>query len=251
MTMTFPPWRLAAVLLGFLLASPALSGCKARAGPDSGFLSHPERMIGESEVYPFHREWFAEGWNAPRYKTIVIAPVNTNYLDDPNGWAKTNLKGHRIAEDTANLAQFTRVAFEKAFREDPKHRFEVPPEPRDDSLIFELALVEVVPNKATLGALGLAATVLAPVGVGIAAKEGAKGIVGIEGRIRAARNGEVVAMFADRETGKFGPINLRRATWYGHAHKIIEEWAEQWVAIANLQPGDKVDDTRTWTLLPW
>jgi hypothetical protein len=29
-------------------------------------------------------------------------------------------------------------------------------------------------------------------------------------------------MFADREAGKFGPINLGRATWYGHAHKIIE-----------------------------
>ncbi len=238
MTTTSPPWRLAALLLGILLASPALSGCKAKAGPDSGFLGHPERMTEESG-YPFHREWFAQGWNAPRYKTIVIAPVNTDYLDDPNGWAKTNLKGHRIDEDTANLAQFTRVTFEKAFREDANHRFEVPSEPRDDSLIFELALVEVIPNKATLGALGLAATVVAPVGVGI------------EGRIRAARNGEIVAMFADRETGKFGPINLRRATWYGHAHKIIEEWAEQWVAIANLHPGDKVDDTRTWTLSPW
>ena len=88
-------------------------------------------------------------------------------------------------------------------------------------MILEIALVEVVPNKAELGALGLAAT------------------------------GEVVAMFADREAGKFGPINLRRATWYGHAHKIIEEWAEQFVEIVNAPPGEKVKDTATFTLLPW
>ena len=55
----------------------------------------------------------------------------------------------------------------------------------------------------------------------------------------------------DREGGKFGPINLRRATWYGHAHKIVEEWAEQWVKISNAELGDEIDDTRTWTLMPW
>jgi hypothetical protein len=112
--------------------------------------------------------------------------------------------------------------------------------------------VDVIPNKAALGALGLAATVVAaPVGVGIAAKEAGKGSVAIEGRIRDASTGQIVGMWADREHGKFGPINLRRATWYGEAHKIIEEWAGQWVKIANADPGEKVKDTRTFTLMPW
>jgi hypothetical protein len=67
----------------------------------------------------------------------------------------------------------------------------------------------------------------------------------------AAETGEVVAKFADREAGRFGPTNLRRATWYGHVHKIIEEWAGQWVEIVDAPPGEKVKDTWTFTLLPW
>jgi len=88
-------------------------------------------------------------------------------------------------------------------------------------------------------------------GAAIAAKETAKGSVAIEGRIRDGASGEVVGMWADREKGKFGPINLRRATWYGEINKIVEEWAEQWVKVANAEPGEKVKDTRTFTLAPW
>ena len=102
------------------------------------------------------------------------------------------------------------------------------------------------------GVLGLSTTVVAaPLGAGIAAKETAKGQVGIEGRWRRARDRHIVAVFTDREHGRFGPINLRRATWYGHARGIIGEWAEQWVEIANSGRGEQIDDTRTWTLLPW
>ena len=61
----------------------------------------------------------------------------------------------------------------------------------------------------------------------------------------------MVAKFADREKGKFGPINLRRATWYGEQRKVIREWADQWRRIANAEPGEKVKDTKAFTLRPW
>jgi hypothetical protein len=250
--MIAPSRRLARFGLLALLAAVASAGCKANPARDSGFLLKPQPLVEDREHFPFHRVWFREGWNDPRYRSVFIAAVNTDYIADPSSWAKTNLKGYRVDEDVENLANYTRTEFEKAFRNDPDRRFEVVAEPRSDSLAFELALIEVIPNKASLGALGLAATaVAAPLGAGIAAKETAKGIVAVEGRVRAGDSGEIVAMFADRETGKFGPINLRRATWYGHAHKIIQEWAEQWVKISNADLVEKIKDTRTWTLMPW
>jgi hypothetical protein len=232
----------------------ALGGCKAKPAADSGFLKHSARMTKDPEQYPFHRVWFAKGWNAPQYKSLVVKPVNTKYIDEPEGWAKVNSKKIRYEEDVAELARFTRETFQKAFREDKKKRFEVVDKGRGDSLVLELALVEVVPNEALLGALGLAATasvVAAPVGTSVAAKESGKGRVAIEARFRRARDGVVVAMFADREHGKFGPINVRRATWYGEAHKIIEEWAAQCVKAANADRGEQIGDTKTFTLRPW
>lgn len=240
----------------FLVATLALlAGCKAKPleEPPTAFLgTTADQQMAEDELYPFHQIWLAPDWNSPAKKTIVIAPVNTEYVKKATWWTQANLKGdsEKMAQDLANLATRTQDEFKKKFGQD--QRFEVVEAPRSDSLIFEVAFVDVVPNKAALGALGLAATVVAaPAGAAIAAKETAKGSVAIEGRIRDGATGEVVGMWADREKGKFGPINLRRATWYGEINKIVEEWAEQWVKVANAEPGEKVKDTRTFTLAPW
>jgi len=243
------------VALLLVAALALLAGCKAKPleEPPTAFLGGTaDQQMADDALYPFHQIWLAPGWNSPAKKTIVIAPVNTEYVKKATWWTQANLKGdsEKMSQDLANLATRTQDEFKKKFGKDP--RFEVVDAPRGDSLIFELAFVDVVPNKAALGALGLAATVVAaPAGAAIAAKETAKGSVAIEGRIRDGASGEVVGMWADREKGKFGPINLRRATWYGEINKIVEEWAEQWVKVANAEPGEKVKDTRTFTLAPW
>ena len=237
-----------------LAAATAPIGCKSgpSEAPSDFVTSDTTAALAEDERLPFHRVWFDPTWNDAAMRTLVVAPVDTSYVTKADWWDKTTLKGGRLDEDLANLAVYTQEEFKKAFREDKERRFEVVDTPRDDSYVLELALVEVVPNKASLGALGLAATaVAAPLGAGIAAKETAKGKVAIEGRWRRASDQEIVAMFTDREHGKFGPINLRRATWYGHAHKIVQEWADQWVEVVNAEPGEEIDDTRTWTLSPW
>ena len=236
-----------------LLLGVAAFGCKS--GPSKAptdFVTSDRPFDEEHEQYPFHRVWFEDSWNDPAYRTLVVAPVDITHVKEASWWAKATLKGSRLDEDLANLAVYTQEEFQKAFREDEDQRFQVIEKAQEDSYVLELALVEVVPNKAELGALGLAASVVAaPLGAGIAAKETAKGKIAIEGRWKRARDQQIVAEFTDREHGKFGPINLRRATWYGHAHGIIDEWAEQWVEVASSDPGEKVDDTRTWTLLPW
>lgn len=244
-----------ALALTLVGAVAFLGACKAKPlddGTTSAFLGTGTELA-ENELYPFHKVWLDPSWNSSEKRSIVIAPVNTDFVKKASWWTQANLKGdsEKMNQDLANLAQRTRDEFKKKFTEDKNKRFQVVEAPRADSLVFELALVDVVPNKAALGALGLAATVVAaPAGAAIAAKETAKGSVAIEGRIRDGR-GNVVGKWADREKGKFGPINLRRATWYGEINKIVEEWAEQWVKIANAETGEKVKDTRTFTLAPW
>jgi hypothetical protein len=236
-------WTTAGIVM--LVAAVALFGCKAKPMKQpTGFIEGAGggATSEQRDLYPFHQAWFQPGWNAPRYGSIVIAPVNVDYLKKEGAWAKTNLKGARLEKDTANLAAMAQEAFQNAFREDEASRFQVVDAARGDSLVLELALVEVVPNKAVLGALGFAATAASMGAAGIAAKEVGKGSVAVEGRVRQSDTGEIVAKFADREKGKFGPINLRRATWYGEQRKIIREWADQC---------EKVKDTKTFTLRPW
>ncbi|MFP5212634.1 MAG: DUF3313 family protein, partial [Acidobacteriota bacterium] len=85
-----------------------------------------------------------------------------------------------------------------------------------------------------------------------AAKEsGAKATVAFEAKIRDGLTNEVLAMAADREQGKSAPINLKALTWYKEAEGIIDEWAGQFVQIANRRPGEVVKDSSPFTLKAW
>jgi hypothetical protein len=75
--------------------------------------------------------------------------------------------------------------------------------------------------------------------------------VAFEAKINDSKTSTVLAMAADREQGKMAPINLRALTWYGEANVIIDEWAGQFVQIANKRPGEIVKDTSPFTLKPW
>ena len=226
---------------------PARAEETTHAFPDSS-------KMAENKLYPFNKSWFASDWNDPGRTSIVIAPVDTRLVKQSSWWRKADEKGKtaELGRDLQELADFTREEFQKAFREDPKQRFTVLDSPQAGSVVFDLAIVDVQPNKKALGALGLAATILAaPLGVAILAKEAAKGGVAIEGRLRDAQTGEAVALFADREKGKFAPINVARATAFGEVQRSIREWSEQWVKVANAAPGEKVKDNKPFTLRPW
>ncbi|MND09778.1 hypothetical protein D3C83_333700 [compost metagenome] len=58
-------------------------------------------------------------------------------------------------------------------------------------------------------------------------------------------------MYADREQEKMSPVNVKDLTWFGHAYAIIEEWAGQFVMVANKKRGQKVKDSAGFTLRPW
>ena len=72
-----------------------------------------------------------------------------------------------------------------------------------------------------------------------------------EARMRDGATKEIVAMFADRESQKYSPVNIKDLTWYGHARSIIREWADQFVRMANKQPGEIIKDSPPFDLRPW
>jgi len=233
-----------------------LGGCKASSKNDPTRYTDTASKMTEQDNVPFNKSWFTPDWNGPLRTSIVIAPVDTQLVKQSDWWKKAEEKNAEkladVERDLRELADFTRDEFRKAFQEDEKHRFTVLDSPQTGSILFQLAIIDVDPNRAALGALGLAATILAaPLGVAILAKEGAKGGIAMEGRMKDANTGQVIALFADREKGKFAPINVARATTFGEVQKSIREWAEQWVKLANAVPGEGVKDTKPFTLRPW
>jgi hypothetical protein len=232
------------------LTAMMLVGCKAAPAPSVGFAD--SSVMKPDPTVPYNRFWRKPGLDLTNYDKIYIAEVNTSYMLKMTDWQKGERRAD-IERDVKTLADFTRNSMIKAFRSDPSHRFQVIDSPANDphALVCEVALVEVVPSKVVLNALGYAPFFI---GTGISVVRtiaSDKSTVAFEARTRDAATGEIVMLAADREAEQFAPIDLRGLTWYSDAEGIIDEWSKQFVLVVKAKPGEKVPGSSTIRLLPW
>jgi hypothetical protein len=240
-----------------LLAGLTLVGCKAAEAPDSGFNPNPE-LMSKDDTVPFHRSYWNNKFDPNAYSEIFIAPVNTNYVSAQGFWEQMNLANldkERLKKDIASLADYTQQSFTRAFSDDPNHRFTVVDAAGPNTLILELALVQVVPSRAVLSAIGCVTFIPAAVGMAAGAitksQDVGKGVVAIEGRVKDGRSGEIIGMFADCEHPKAAILDLKALNWWAPAKIIINEWSQQLVAVYSSPPGTVVKDSPAFELLVW
>jgi hypothetical protein len=241
--------RIAGTCVVFALAA-SLWGCKADEASGTGFVD--EAAMARDPSVPFQRSWKKPGFDKSRYNKIYVAPVNTAYMLRMTEW-QSGMRRDEFERDVARLALFTQDAIRKAFLADPNHRMQVldRPTPGPDTLIVEVALIEVVPSKVALNALGYA-----PMGIGMSVNAARMiaddtSTCAFEARVRDASTNEVVATMKDREAQQLSIVSARGLTWYGNAEVIITQWADQFVKVANRRPGETVKDTEVFTLKPW
>lgn len=253
--------RLAAAACHAILIAGLATGCattnkvlKAAPAENSGFLENADQMAENRARAPFHRMWVDPTYSANDYGSIEVAKVNTEFVEEQSTWAKTTVRQFHIHDDLKMIAgEFHDIVVDK-FKESKENRFAVVDAPRGDTMILELAVTQLVPNKAFLGAIGLAAWAAPlPVGVpvGILATFADDGWMAIEGRVRDAKSGKVIAMFADREAAKTRVVDVEAVTWYGQARESMNDWADQFVLLANTPRDVTVEDSSAFTLMPW
>lgn len=238
-----------------MLAVASVTGCKAKEAPDSGFLSDTQKMSRKKDT-PFHRTYWNQRFNIKNYDEVMIAPVNTNYVMAQGVWEKASLASisqDQLRKDINELAAYTRQSFVRGFNDDPNKRMKVVDKAGPRTLILETALIQVVPSKAAMNAIGYVTWVPAAVSVaGSVATDSedvGKGVVAIEGRIRDGRTGEVIGMFADREIPKTALLDLKALNWWAPAKGIVDDWAQQLVILANKGPGTKLEDSKSFQII--
>ena len=237
--------------IGFMATGCASTSEKMKAKPSEGAGFVPMGEMSKRADLPFQKVWVKAGVDWKKYSTLYIKDVNMKYLLEASWWQQ-GIRKEDMANDVQNVAKYMQNKFREAFRQDPRNRFQIVATLEPGSLTLEMALTELVPSNPVLEALSIAAPYGSGVAVQAAAKEsGAKCTVAFEARIIDSSNGQVLAMVADREQGKVAPINLRALTWYGEANVIIDEWAGQFVQVANKRPGETVKDSSPFTLKPW
>ncbi len=225
------------------------SQLKAPPSEGAGFV--PMQQMAKRPDLPFDKVWIKQGVNWDRYRTIYIAPVNTNYLIQATWWQQS-IRADQMEQDVQDMARFMRAQFIKAFQTDPRQRFLVVSSPQKGSLTLEMALTELVPSKVLLNAVKIAG----PYGSGLAAavlERGteAQSAIAFEARVKDSSSGETLAMVADKEYAVARPIDLKGFSWYANAKDVVTTWSQQFVDVANRRPGEVVKPASTFSLKPW
>ena len=246
------PSRRLAPLMAALFLCVALAGCKSmRAEPSKGGGFVPLQEMSQRTDLPFDKVWIKSGVDWKKYRVLYVKGVNTGYLLKASDWQENFRKG-KMQGDVKDVAAYMKNAFENAFKNDPEKRYAIVEHPEPGSLTAETALVELIPSNPVLEALGIAGPYGSGAVVQAAAQQsGARATVAFEAKVTDTDTGEVLAMFADREYGKIAPVNLRGLTWYGEAQAVIDDWATQFVEVANKRPGQVIKPASPFTLMPW
>ena len=137
---------------------------KLKAEPASGAGYVPMQQLAKNPKLPFDKAWIKQGVDWQRYRTIYIAPVNTDYLMRGNWWQES-IRSDQIQQDVQNMAIFMRTQFITAFQNDPHRRLRVVMSPEKGSLTLAMAITELVPSKVLLNIIKVAG----PYGSGLVA----------------------------------------------------------------------------------
>ena len=237
-----PCFFLRALFVGALVAVPLFLSCRAAPAPDSGFLTDTAKLRPQPND-PFDAAWFAPGEDFRKYQTVYIAPVDTQHLEKLDWWQKLDTaeltKDFNPAAESKYLATYFQQQVQAAINDINLERV-VSNSATPDSLVIELALVEVVPTKAWLNSISY--VLIGAVDTGSTA---------MEGRVRRGPNGPVIASFKDREFGQMSIASIADLQWYSHAHHTIDSWSAEIAEVISLPPDAAIDPPLPVTLRPW
>ena len=217
--------------------------------------------MSQNKDVPYNRIWINPKYKDKNYTEIFVAPVNTDYVMAQNIWEQATVADFSKDEVKKNvhlLADYQRQAFINAAEKDPKKKFIVVNTPGPNTLILETAIVQLVPSKAELQALGLVPVgfvglAVTGVEIGSSAATGSedqgKGVVAMEARMRDGATGEVVGMFADREHPPAAILDVKALFWWEPAKPICDGWARQFIAMEKGIKGSKNKEISNFELL--
>ena len=257
--MALPPRLLLfATLLPLLACTQLKRFAKASPSDPSAFLRHAADLQPTVDAdSPFARVWrnpSPAAWAEARSRwTLHVAPVCLDHLR-PVGRKLARLEtrdaGREVA--VAKLAAYTRQEFENAFRQSPRPRQEVVASPRPDSLLVELALVELDPNPITGGVTRRVINLLAVPGAESVVGNPLKGRIALEGRLYDPVRKQVLLEFSDAEQNRSALLlSLHDFNHYSHSRKVVREWARQFEAVVRQPPDAKVKDSSAFMLSIW
>jgi len=234
-----------------LTALLALAGCKStltswmRADPVplTNFLPHHEKLRRMDDTCPFHYYWAdLDKLLAAGIKHVYIAPVDMSYLQKGNAWNELAKSITTADEDLKDLAEFSRKAYNKAFKSQEKAIGVTVVDSPDvpNTLVIESAIVAFAPTKSTIYAAGMVGDFFVPC-LGLVADAISSGTIAVETRARIGKDGPIVAVLATTENDPNALVSLAKLSWTTPAKINLKRIAIQTASSCTVEKMEDLD----------
>ncbi|MDD3118712.1 MAG: DUF3313 family protein [Victivallales bacterium] len=241
-------------VVGTVLLLPLFSGCnstparKSDPAPETVYIPASYRPLMKNIA----RSGVQKAWLKPaqirNYSRIVVAVVVAPKQIATTGWERFSSRylAADYDEDIRYLAKYAGKSFLDAFKKSRSLQLVTRSGP--STLVLEFALVQVVPNKPVLGAVGNISN-LTPLGLLLLPlkltwqgdSNDTGGAIAMEAVLRDSVTGEVVGVFADRRKGKTAIFSLNDFTAYANIRGIIDAWTANTVTMLDqIRSGKQV-----------
>ena len=227
----------------------ALVGCKStltswlRADPVplTDFLPRHGDLRRMDDSCPFHYYWAdLDTLMSANLKHIYIAPIEMGYLQKGSAWDEFAKSITTADEDLRDLAEYSRLAYYKAFKSMEKEIGATVVDSPDvpDTLVVESAIVAFAPTKSSVYAAGMVGDFFVPC-LGLVTSSISSGTVAVESRARIGKDGPVVAMVADTENDPDALVSIAKFSWTTPAKINLKRIAIQTASSCTV---DKMED---------
>jgi hypothetical protein len=204
----------------------------------------------ESDAFPYEKGWCAYN-DLSGFTEIHIAPVNTDLLSEMDWWNSVDEETLRRKEkDLQAIAQYTATSFDQALRNNLQGNFTLVDSSGPDTLIFELALVEIIPSEDFLNTHGKLET-SDNASIFESFNDSDFGSLTLEGRALDGESGGILLMFADRKKIAANEDNEDTEDWRRHFETIIDEWSRELAHTMKKKRYRDVKDVPPFRLKPW
>ncbi len=262
-----------AVLLSFLILT-LLPGCtiqKAIVEPPQqrGFIEYKHNEGEVTNQFPFAYTWIEPGIDSNAYSKIIFAPIDVSLIPDDD-WLKsldiTIRTKSDYQEKTKQIAQYFQNAVSEIFSEEKESRYTLVEAP-DNTSTGGKAVMTRAPEKGTPGTVQVeialteiifgkplvyAGTFAIPLpATSYMFDSVSSPMLSMEGRVRDAVSGKIIAVFADRKLPQVKPFDLNKFTTSSALHEVIDRWADELFRSFNREGNSIVKKTSTFSLIPW
>ena len=217
---------------------------------DSTFLEDVD-VKKKLKRLPFDHSWVWQKFKESDYESVYFKPVRIDYLSEKE-WQASESAWVDSFEDYQVYADEIASYFYQEMQEQIQKRlgkkYKLATEPGERVIVFEIVLTELVLSRPILRA----GAILAPVpGFGAGVSIVSDPHVAFALRMTDGKSGKLLATIADRKYPPLRLIDFNKVTVTSSAREVCSNWAEIIAELFEKGRFAEIEDSASFSLLPW